>query len=830
MAMVGFSFIELLIALLMGGSPLDLPLSLPPLPADATMSQVAPEDCLWYLSWAGCAKANPASTNRTEQLIAEPEVQRFISELEARLRDAIKRGAPQGPGPQAAQGAVLAEEGPKLVKFLITRPTALFVEQASVTPAGPFVKGGAVISAGNQAAELKQSIDRVAAIAFPGLKGQAGELRLPMPQGAPPVELRWHKNYLVVGVGGGSADEIIKRFGGKQPAWLAELRNDLPLERPAMVHYINIRRAAGIAIPFIGLDGVRTMNVLGLDRLNYYASVSGLEGTGAVSRSRLAMEGKPAGIFALLEAEPLQPSDLTAIPKDATFAIAARFDAGNALKRLMELLGQLDPGAHQQFKNELAAIEKQFDFKISEDVLQSIGDTWCLYNSPGEGGLLFTGLTAVAPVKNRERLIKAHDKLLASIRAVNEQFARLQTDNGSRGMRRGVEISDFEFGGHTVYLVSFIGETVPFAPSWCITDKELIVSPFPQMIKARLARGKSAGSLADVPEVGQCFGSKKQPSAVFYQDTRSVFRLVYPVLHAFAAMICNQLQGERVDIDISLLPSMAAIEPHLQPGVSALFMTSNGMRWETRQTMPAMGSTPLFFVMGAFFGFATSGPRIGAAQPGPGLFDLDELTPAAAQRAKSINNLKQIGLAMHNHLDTHRHFPVVDGAGTDGKPRLSWRVHLLPFLEEQALFQQFRLDEPWNSEHNKQLIDKMPAVYRTPGSTLNAKNMTNYVAIKGDNAMFPAGKKIGPADILDGFSNTAMVLEVSDEQAVLWTKPDDFEPDKDAPLKGVIGLRDGKFLVLFADGSVRTLPATTSKEAVQAMFTRNGGETVELAK
>jgi hypothetical protein len=379
-----------------------------------------------------------------------------------------------------------------------------------------------------------------------------------------------------------------------------------------------------------------------------------------------------------------------------------------------------------------------------------------------------------------------------------------------------------------VYFLSFIGDAVPFAPAWCVTDKELIVSAYPQMIKARLSRGATAGTLADLPEVAQCFQSEDQPSAVFYQDTRSVFRLVYPVVHVFAAMICNQLQAEGVEIDISLLPSMAAIEPHLQPGVSAVYMTGDGIRWEARQTLPNAGSAPVFFLVGAFFGFATPGPRFGATRSGPGLGDLEELTPAGAQKAASVNNLKQIGLAMHNFHDVHKHFPVVDGAGADGKPKLSWRVHILPFIEEQALFQQFRLDEPWDSEHNKKLIEKMPAIYRTPGSKVHQKHMTNYLAIRGKDTVFPPGAKTSMAHLRDGTSKTAMILEVSDERAVIWTKPDDFEPDKDDPLKGVVGLRNGSFLVVFADGAVRTLSASLDKDIVRAMFTRDGGEVVDL--
>jgi hypothetical protein len=835
MSMIGFSFIELLVLVFLGGSPLSLPLSLPPLPEDPALAQVAPQECLWYLTWAGCAKPDPASKNHTEQLLAEQEVQRFVSELETRLRDAIRRGAPKGA--EAAQAAVLAEEGPNLLKLLITRPAAFFVESAVINPGGVTIKAGAVIAAGDQAEAAKKSIERLATalkLLPPTPVGgiQSNELVLPTPPGAPRVALRWHQNYLVIGVGDGTTDEIIKRFGGMPPAWLAKVRTDLTVERPATVHFLNIRRALATALPLGGLQALKASTALGLDRLNHYASVSGLEGIGAVSRAQLSLDGEPRGLFGLLESAPLKAGDLAAVPRDATFALATRFNAEKTLNKLIELVGQFDPSAQQQFKNELAALDKQMGFRLIEDVLASLGDTWRVYNSPGEGGLVFTGLTAVVPVKDRQKLIAAHEKLLALVRSANAEMTRLNAD-GIDGRRRprGMMISDFETGGHKVHFLNFIGDEVPFAPAWCITDRELIISAYPQMIKARLARGARAGSLADLPEVAQLFKSDRQPSAVFYQDTRTVFRLGYPLVHIFAAFVCSELQREGLDIDISLMPSMAAIEPHLQPGVSALYAGKDGLRWESRQTLPGVGSAPLVVAFVGFFSVrsVTIGRDSFDIQDVPAtapakILDLEAITPAGAQRTVSANNLKQIGIAMHNFHDVHKRFPAADGAGKDGKPKLSWRVHILPFIEQQSLFNQFKLDEPWDSPHNKKLIDKMPKVYATPGSKLAEKHMTNYVTVRGKDTMFPPGQATTMANLRDGTSNTAMVLEVDDEHAVIWTKPDDFEPDKDDPLKGVVGLRSGKFLVLMGDAAVLTLPDTLGKETVKAMYTRAGGE------
>ena len=835
MSMIGFSFMELLVLVFLGGSPLSLPLSLPPLPEDPALAQVAPQECLWYLSWAGCAKPDPASKNHTEQLLAEQEIQRFVSELETRLRDAIKRGAPKGA--EAAQAAVLAEEGPNLLKLLITRPAAFFVESANINPGGVTIKAGAVIAAGDQAEAGKKSIERIATALqllppAAGAAKQPDELVLPMPPGAPPVALRWHQGYLILGIGDGAADQIIKRFGGKPPAWLTKIRADLTVERPATVHFLNIRRALATALPLGGLQALKVSTALGLDRLNHYASVSGLEGIGAVSRAQLSLDGEPRGLFGLLESAPLKAGDLAAVPRDATFALATRFNAEKTLNKLMELVGQFDPNTQQQFKNELAAIEKQLGFRLIEDVFASLGDTWCVYNSPGEGGLVFTGLTAVVPVKDRQKLIAAHDKLLALVRSANAEMARLNADgNDVRRRPNGVVISDFKFAGNTVHFLNFIGDKVPFAPAWCISDRELILSLYPQMIKARLARTARDGSLADVPEVALLFKGDRQPSAVFYQDTRSVFRLGYPVLHVFAAFICSELQQEGVDIDISLLPSMAAIEPHLQPGVSALYVGKDGLRWESRQTLPGVGSAPLALAFVGFFSVrAVAVERqdfdiqdVPATAPAK-ILDLEGITPAGAQRTVSTNNLRQIGIAMHNFHDVHKQFPAADGAGKDRKPKLSWRVHILPFIEQQSLFNQFKLDEPWDSAHNKKLIDKMPKVYATPGSKVADKHMTNYLTVRGKDTMFPPGQATRMSHLRDGTSNTAMVLEVNDEHAVIWTKPDDFEPDKDDPLKGVVGLRSGKFLVLLGDAAVLTLPDTLSKETIKAMYTRAGGE------
>jgi hypothetical protein len=201
----------------------------------------------------------------------------------------------------------------------------------------------------------------------------------------------------------------------------------------------------------------------------------------------------------------------------------------------------------------------------------------------------------------------------------------------------------------------------------------------------------------------------------------------------------------------------------------------------------------------------------------------------AARKVQSANNLKSLGVAIHNYHDVYKQFPPAHGTGEEGKPFLSWRVHILPFLEQRALYDQFHLDEPWDSDHNKTLIAKMPAVFRSPNSTAEP-GKTNYLGVSGPQGIFPGREKIGFRDVTDGTSNTIMIVEASDESAVIWTKPDDFVPDSKEAKKGLLGLWKGGFHAGFADGSVRFLDEAIDDQTLRALSTRNGSEPIDRTR
>jgi prepilin-type processing-associated H-X9-DG protein len=199
----------------------------------------------------------------------------------------------------------------------------------------------------------------------------------------------------------------------------------------------------------------------------------------------------------------------------------------------------------------------------------------------------------------------------------------------------------------------------------------------------------------------------------------------------------------------------------------------------------------------------------------------------AAARTRSANNLKQIGLALHNYHDVNGAFPPAAVCDKTGKPMLSWRVLILPYIEQDVLYKEFKLDEPWDSEHNKKLLAKMPKVYEVPDQTAPATE-THYRVFAGNGAVFDyvRGSKI--LDITDGTSNTIMVATAA--AAVPWTKPDElnFDPDKDmVKLLGTLPSGD-VCNVAFCDGSVRAMNVKKlTRKTLNALVTKAGGEIIE---
>jgi hypothetical protein len=172
-----------------------------------------------------------------------------------------------------------------------------------------------------------------------------------------------------------------------------------------------------------------------------------------------------------------------------------------------------------------------------------------------------------------------------------------------------------------------------------------------------------------------------------------------------------------------------------------------------------------------------------------------------AQLAQSFNNLKQIGLALHNFHDMFAHFPPAVVLGPDGKPWHSWRVFLLPYLDAQLVYSDYDFDEPWNGPNNSKLLARMPDAFSDPAYGENKEFYTHYAAVTGKGMAFSAegvkseGKPVGEwfqegravRDFTDGTSNSLIVGPVSPDRKIPWMKPEDIEVGDDFPELGAKG-------------------------------------------
>lgn len=193
-------------------------------------------------------------------------------------------------------------------------------------------------------------------------------------------------------------------------------------------------------------------------------------------------------------------------------------------------------------------------------------------------------------------------------------------------------------------------------------------------------------------------------------------------------------------------------------------------------------------------------------------------------------SLWNIALAMHHFHDTFKHFPPRAQEKAPNQPSgLSWRVHILPFIEQGELYNQFKLDEPWDSQHNRPLVERMPEIFGTASPELAKQGKTRLVRPLHPQALYRdslRGTRI--AEITDGTSNTILAVVADEEQAVTWTKPDDLEVNLEKPQEGWSEGIGSNVPVVFADGSARGLPRNITAEQTKALLTRAGGEVVQI--
>ncbi len=200
---------------------------------------------------------------------------------------------------------------------------------------------------------------------------------------------------------------------------------------------------------------------------------------------------------------------------------------------------------------------------------------------------------------------------------------------------------------------------------------------------------------------------------------------------------------------------------------------------------------------------------------------VDDMTRSIATDNARREHLRQIAQALRAYHDREGHFPPAAVRDARGRRLLSWRVLILPDLGAADLFGEVHLDEPWDSEHNRALLPRMPEVFTPPGHPQPRPHETHYRAFVGDDAVL-RDQPTTMADVTDPVGSTVTVIEA--RESVPWTKPEELTVDRDHPLPALGYLEP--FVLGATVGGAVTVVVTSDPDEVRAVATRAGGEVI----
>ncbi|MFM9964270.1 MAG: DUF1559 domain-containing protein [Planctomycetaceae bacterium] len=779
------------------------------------LERLATEDALVFLAWNGWQEPDPKSTNRVDKLMMEPSLREFVEQLSDEVMKLVQKAAADQP-----EGQLLVETMPVLLKSLATKPGAFVWSKLDVTLPKPIPEMSIVIDTGSDAAKVQEAIAKLKEL---GVK-QGGKfveetidgVKFTRPEYEQVfVRFGFKDSYFVVTLGEATTKATLARLApsAKPAKWLTQVSKELAVPRPALLLHINATGILQTLKPLITEPQVETViDALGLNQLKHISVVSGLDAEAGVSKVAIVTDGAPQGLFALTPDKPLTIDSLKRIPANASDASVMRFDLAHVMEQVLIFADKVQPGARDQATAALDQFEQQAGFSLTNDLLGAFGDEWSFYTSGSEAaGMMVPGIVITASVRDREKLAKTLDIGVNLLKNVLAQF----------GPQAPIALHEFTSRGETGYRITINNLPIPIAPTWVLSKDQFILGITPQLVTAHLSGTKNGKSLADHEAIQAAFKRTPKPTSISFADPKPALQGIYTLINTFSPVLLGQLAQQGIEFNLPPLPPLSDLEQHLAPSVTMTTRTPNGWLMESH--------------------YVVSTGNIGAAAPAVIAVGVALLLPAvqqarvAARRSQDKNNLKQIGLAFHNFHDTYNRFPAAASVDAKGKKLLSWRVHILPFVEGSALYDQFHFDEPWDSDHNKTLIEKMPEVYASPHDPeLAAKGKTRYVAPRGKGTMFegdgkmegniPQGTRI--RDFLDGTSNSIMIVVAKPDAAVIWTKPDDLEIDFKNPLKSLSGSALQGFHALLGDGTVRFISDNINADVMKALFTINGGETV----
>lgn len=662
----------------------------------------------------------------------------------------------------------------------------------------------------------------------------------------PNVEFSWwnESGHLVIGIGLDASDQIIATVTGKtdnitkNPLW-AKLRSHEGYTVDSLAWLDSGRlldQFGDFQLPPTRSGEVLSIRelaeLLGLHNVREVTMQAGYKGLQTWQDVRLNADGPLTGLAALLKQRTLSLSELPPMPKATSGFAAATFDLGGSVDTVLGtvrgLMQKLEPSAEAELDEGLAQISEVFGSDLRENLIDAFGDVWCVYADPAALPIPigFSPVVAVS-VKDKEKLVSGIARLveLAQQQRGNENFTIRQTSKDGR------EYFSFSLPG------------MPVVPTVMVTEKWLIASVTPGSAQSMAQResGKlpawkpDANVTAALSELPQEYSSiTVSDPAPSYQQLLQLAPMGFGLLEQ---NILPQIAGGTLKMPFGLedLPAAEMVTEPMFPNVTVGYSTETGVASTTRQSVPTnpMGNMS-----------ATVGVPVLVALLLPAVQQARE----AARRTQSMNNLRQLGLAMHNFHDVFSELPrgTVPNDDLEPEERLSWAYSILPFIEQQAFYESIDGDAGWESEDNSQAVQTAVPVFRNPSQPGQRANPSSgdYVGMAGvgeDAAtlenddpragIFGYNRQCRFRDITDGTSNTIMITDSSEPNASFLAggratiRGFSQSPYLNGP-DGIGSPHAGVVQVLMADGSVRVISVDVDETTLEALATKAGAEEV----
>lgn len=674
--------------------------------------------------------------------------------------------------------------------------------------------------------------------------GKRTVARIDIPD-APGVEAGWwgEGKHLVIAVGIGAIEQAIAVADGtsenvtKNPLWAQYSQPQSgELTSFGWLHLAPLRAMfGGMPVPTQNRDKPTTVQELliaaGLDNLNTIGMQAGIKDRSLTSVTMIDAPGERRGLLSLIDQKPISLNDLPPLPQQMTGLFATSFDAAKAVDTVLSVAADLEsimsPGT-TNVQSGRAAAKEQIGLDLIDDFLAGFGNVHVVYSDEAQATIGLAPIV-VSQVKDAKKLNSSLKHLLVDL-----------LPQISRGQAR---TTIAEKDGVTNYTIEIPQAGV--TPTISVSGQWACLSPLPQPVVAfnlRQAGELPVWSVDSLPEQTR----EALPdtfTGLSVVDPRATYKLLlglapFGVSMAQVGMAQSRMlpPGAPSPIQLSDLPPTELVTRHLYPNVSWSVVNESGMRSYTNSSLPGLP------VPGGDGGAASVAvPAVLVALLLPAVQQARE----AARRTQSKNNMKQIGLAMHNYHDVFNHFPegTVTGNGLEVEERLSWMYKILPYIDQAPLYNQMANfeKEGYGSTNLETMVQTALPVYSNPGYGLSP-GMTYYVGIGGKTEDGPKAKlpsniagvfgydrSTGIQNITDGTSNTMMVAE-SQGYAGPWAQGGNAtirsftqQPYINGP-DGIGGPWKGGCHILMADGSVRFVSENIDSSVVEALSTIQGNE------